>query len=77
MNDITTHPQGRDAHTPTTGHQPAFIWRFFSCQTSSYHTVTAQSENEARSQLPDAPCLFAARLRSGYGDITTAQEVIA
>ncbi|OHG06039.1 transcriptional regulator [Salmonella enterica subsp. diarizonae serovar 60:r:e,n,x,z15] len=42
---------------------PLFVWRFFSCQQSTYHTVTATSEREARVQLPDAPCLFAARIR--------------
>ncbi|EKO1023642.1 host cell division inhibitor Icd-like protein [Salmonella enterica subsp. enterica] len=42
---------------------PLFVWRFFSCQQSTYHTVTATSEHEARAQLPDAPCLFAARIR--------------
>ncbi|EDX6466408.1 host cell division inhibitor Icd-like protein [Salmonella enterica subsp. diarizonae serovar 60:r:e,n,x,z15] len=43
--------------------RPCFVWRFFSCQQSTYHTVTATSEREARAQLPDAPCLFAARIR--------------
>lgn len=49
------------ATTPTHNH-PEFIWRFFSCQQFRYFTVTAHSEREARSQLPDSPCLFAARL---------------
>lgn len=49
------------ATTPT--QNPLFVWRFFSCQQSTYHTVTATSEREARAQLPDAPCLFAARIR--------------
>ncbi|EFO8357735.1 ash family protein [Salmonella enterica] len=43
---------------------PLFVWRFFSCQQSTYHTVTATSEHEARAQLPDAPCLFVARIRT-------------
>ncbi|EFS9903759.1 ash family protein [Salmonella enterica] len=43
---------------------PLFVWRFFSCQQSTYYTVTATSEREARAQLPDAPCLFAARIRT-------------
>ncbi len=47
--------------TPTQTH-PEFIWRFWSCQQSRYITSTATSEREARSQLPDSPCLFAARL---------------
>ncbi|WNP29082.1 host cell division inhibitor Icd-like protein [Morganella morganii] len=42
---------------------PKFKWRFFSCQQSRYFTVEARSEQEARSMLPDAPCLFSARLR--------------
>ncbi len=40
-----------------------FIWRFWSCQAKRYHVVVATSEKEARSMLPDAPCLFAARFR--------------
>ncbi|HHV7360398.1 TPA: host cell division inhibitor Icd-like protein [Morganella morganii] len=42
---------------------PKFKWRFFSCQQSTYFTVEARSEQEARSMLPDAPCLFSARIR--------------
>lgn len=42
---------------------PKFKWRFFSCQQSRYFTVAARSEQEARSMLPDAPCLFSARIR--------------
>ncbi|HFW4798938.1 TPA: host cell division inhibitor Icd-like protein [Salmonella enterica subsp. diarizonae serovar 60-67:z35:-] len=41
---------------------PLFVWRFWSCQQSRYITSTATSEREARAQLPDSPCLFAARL---------------
>ncbi|ETO44527.1 host cell division inhibitor Icd-like protein [Morganella sp. EGD-HP17] len=44
---------------------PKFKWRFFSCQQSRYLTVEARSEQEARSMLPDAPCLFSARFRQG------------
>lgn len=40
---------------------PKFKWRFFSCQQSRYFTVEAHNEQEARSMLPDAPCLFSAR----------------
>ncbi|EAM9005143.1 hypothetical protein C6297_11560 [Salmonella enterica] len=54
-------PAGRDA--TMRNNRPCFVWRFFSCQQSTYHTVTATSEREARAQLPDAPCLFAARIR--------------
>jgi hypothetical protein len=46
--------------TPTQIHSE-FIWRFYSCQKRRYHTVIAASESEARSQLPDAPCIFSAR----------------
>lgn len=44
---------------------PKFLWRFFSCQQSKFFTVEATSEQEARSMLPDAPCLFSARIRQG------------
>lgn len=42
---------------------PKFLWRFFSCQQSKYFSVEATSEQEARSMLPDSPCLFSARIR--------------
>ncbi|GDL67302.1 hypothetical protein BvCmsKSP021_05114 [Escherichia coli] len=35
--------------------RPEFIWRFYSCQKRHYHFVIAPTEDEARSQLPDAP----------------------
>ncbi len=38
--------------------RPEFIWRFYSCQKRHYHFVIAPTEDEARSQLPDAPCIF-------------------
>ncbi|HIH8354478.1 TPA: host cell division inhibitor Icd-like protein, partial [Escherichia coli] len=41
--------------------RPEFIWRFYSCQKRHYHFVIASTEDEARSQLPDAPCIFSAR----------------
>ncbi|EHB7617072.1 host cell division inhibitor Icd-like protein [Escherichia coli] len=41
--------------------RPEFIWRFYSCQKRHYHFVIAPTEDEARSQLPDAPCIFSAR----------------
>lgn len=44
---------------------PKFKWRFFSCQQSKYFSVEATSEQEARSLLPDSPCLFSARIRQG------------
>ncbi|OIN38331.1 hypothetical protein AO411_2025725 [Salmonella enterica subsp. enterica serovar Sarajane] len=67
---ISTRPQGRtSSHLKSVNklsklNKPLFVWRFFSCQQSTYHTVTATSEREARAQLPDAPCLFAARIRT-------------
>ncbi|ELZ9706459.1 TPA: host cell division inhibitor Icd-like protein [Proteus mirabilis] len=42
---------------------PKFKWRFFSCQQSKYFSVEASNEKEARSMLPDSPCLFSARIR--------------
>ena len=48
------------ATIPTPAH-PEFIWRFYSCQKRHYHFVIAPTEDEARSQLPDAPCIFSAR----------------
>ncbi|EFN6654560.1 host cell division inhibitor Icd-like protein [Escherichia coli] len=47
----------------TTSSRIQFIWRFFSCQQSKYFIVKATSEQEARSMLPDSPCLFSARIR--------------
>lgn len=44
---------------------PKFLWRFFSCQQSKYFSVEANNEQEARSLLPDSPCLFSARIRQG------------
>ena len=48
------------ATIPTPAH-PEFIWRFYSCQKRHYHFVIAPTEDEARSRLPDAPCIFSAR----------------
>ena len=48
------------ATVPTPIH-PEFIWRFYSCQKRHYHFVIAPTEDEAHSQLPDAPCIFSAR----------------
>ena len=42
--------------------QYLYIWRFYSCQQSRFITVTAHTEQEARSLLPDSPCMFAARI---------------
>lgn len=67
---ISARPQGHtSSHLKSVNKlnklsKPLFVWRFFSCQQSTYHTVTATSEHEARAQLPDAPCLFAARIRT-------------
>ncbi|EMF3491511.1 host cell division inhibitor Icd-like protein [Salmonella enterica] len=49
--------------TTLTPSHPLFVWRFWSCQNATY-TTTATSEHEARAQLPDAPCLFVARIRT-------------
>ncbi|HEK0449393.1 TPA: host cell division inhibitor Icd-like protein [Proteus mirabilis] len=46
-----------------------FKWRFFSCQQSKYFSVEASSEQEARSMLPDSPCLFSARIRQSSQNI--------
>ncbi|ECL7196080.1 host cell division inhibitor Icd-like protein, partial [Salmonella enterica subsp. enterica] len=48
---ISTRPQGRtSSHLKSVNklNKPLFVWRFFSCQQSTYHTVTAASEREAR-----------------------------
>lgn len=47
--------------TTTAQTHPEFIWRFYSCQKRRYHLVIAQTESEARAQLPDAPCIFSSR----------------
>ncbi|HCD1075034.1 TPA: ash family protein [Proteus mirabilis] len=52
--------------TPAQTH-PKFIWRFFSCQQFKYFIVEATSEQEARSLLPDSPCVFSARIRQEVG----------
>ncbi|MCK2155654.1 host cell division inhibitor Icd-like protein [Citrobacter braakii] len=57
------------ATTPTL-HHPQFIWRFYSCQKRRYHIVIASTESDARSQLPDAPCLFVARFPSDCATIS-------
>ncbi|EBO3235122.1 host cell division inhibitor Icd-like protein [Salmonella enterica subsp. enterica serovar Corvallis] len=48
------------ATIPTPTHSE-FIWRFYSCQKHLYICVMAATEAEARSYLPDTPCIFAAR----------------
>lgn len=59
MKDHITPVTGRNSFTPNI----KFKWRFFSCQQSKYFSVEATSEQEARSLLPDSPCLFSARIR--------------
>ncbi|MBN7844420.1 host cell division inhibitor Icd-like protein [Providencia rettgeri] len=44
---------------------PKFLWRFFSCQQFKYFLVEASNEKEARSMLPDSPCIFSARICQG------------
>lgn len=65
MKDHITPVTGRNSFTPNI----KFLWRFFSCQQSRYFTVEARSEQEARSMLPDAPCLFSARIRQGVNHV--------
>ncbi|HHJ2684031.1 TPA: host cell division inhibitor Icd-like protein, partial [Escherichia coli] len=48
------------ATIPTPTHSE-FIWRFYSCQKHLYICVMAATEAEARSYLPEEPCIFAAR----------------
>lgn len=55
--------------THTAKSRTQFVWRFWSCQAKRYHVVVATSEKEARSMLPDAPCLFAARIRESAAGI--------
>ncbi|EKA9380103.1 host cell division inhibitor Icd-like protein [Salmonella enterica] len=43
--------------------RPCFVWRFFSGQNATYHTVTATSERGARLQLPAVRLVFVARIR--------------
>lgn len=50
------------ATTPT--QNPLFVWRFYSGQNATYHTVTATSEREARLQLPAVRLVFVARIRT-------------
>lgn len=59
MKDHITPVTGRNSFTPNI----KFLWRFFSCQQSKYFSVEASNEKEARSLLPDSPCLFSARIR--------------
>ncbi|EBX1768000.1 hypothetical protein DQ937_12695 [Salmonella enterica subsp. enterica serovar Poona] len=49
------------ATTPT--QNPLFVWRFYSGQNSTYLTITATSEREARLQLPAVRLVFVARIR--------------
>ncbi|OBU10776.1 host cell division inhibitor Icd-like protein [Morganella psychrotolerans] len=44
---------------------PEFTWRFAECQENkaTYHHVTAHTEDEARSLLPNLPLVFTARIR--------------
>ena len=58
---IPTSKEAANMATIPTPTHPEFIWRFYSCQKRHYHFVIAPTEDEARSQLPDAPCIFSAR----------------
>lgn len=65
MKDHITPVTGRNSFTPNI----KFLWRFFSCQQSKYFSVEATNEQEARSMLPDSPCLFSARIRQSSQNI--------
>lgn len=58
---IPTSKEAANMATIPTPTHPEFIWRFYSCQKRHYHFVITPTEDEARSQLPDAPCIFSAR----------------
>ncbi|EDX2018026.1 host cell division inhibitor Icd-like protein [Salmonella enterica subsp. enterica serovar Sandiego] len=77
---ISARPQGHtSSHLKSVNklNKPLFVWRFFSCQSgkscqpgqsgqqSTYYTVTATSEREARLQLPAVRhrLVFVARIR--------------
>lgn len=45
------------ATIPTPTHSE-FIWRFYSCQKHLYICVMAATEAEARSYLPEEPCIL-------------------
>ncbi|EFS7076894.1 host cell division inhibitor Icd-like protein [Salmonella enterica] len=57
----TTENAAMLATIPT--QNPLFVWRFFSDQNATYHTVTATSERKARLQLPAVRLVFVARIR--------------
>lgn len=57
----TTENAAMLATIPT--QNPFFVWRFFSDQNATYHTVTATSEREARLQLPAVRLVFVTRIR--------------
>lgn len=61
MKDHITPVTGRNSHTLNI----IFTWRFAECQENkaTYHTTTAHTENEARSQLPDLRLVFTAKIR--------------
>ncbi|ECC9937493.1 host cell division inhibitor Icd-like protein [Salmonella enterica subsp. enterica] len=61
---ISTRPQGRTSSHLNPVNSPLFVWRFFSGQNATYHTVTATSEREARLQLPAVRLVFVARIRT-------------
>ncbi|EHG7930071.1 host cell division inhibitor Icd-like protein [Salmonella enterica] len=61
---ISTRLQGHTSSHLTPINKPLFVWRFFSGQNATYHTVTATSEREARLQLPAVRLVFVARIRT-------------
>lgn len=67
-NEVSNHNVIRGntmAMYKSTQTHPKFLWRFFSCQQFKYFLVEATNEQEARSMLPDSPCIFSARICQG------------
>lgn len=69
--NITTHPQGRNAHTLSSGAIAfQFIWLIAAVRrdcpaiTAKIHHIVAENEQEARRTLArDHICFFAGRIR--------------
>lgn len=69
--DITTHPQGRNAHILNSGTMPeSFIWLIAAVRrdcrniTAKIHHIEARSEREARQALArEHVTFFAGRIR--------------
>ncbi|ENR7429206.1 host cell division inhibitor Icd-like protein [Salmonella enterica] len=77
---ISTRLQGRKSsqlNPINKRNKPLFVWRFFSGQNATYHTVTAATEREAREQSPSGCVMvFAGRLSiQGMANITPPSTV--